>query len=154
MRPSSGQRAHLAGRRRPARLHSGASGSPRRTPLQGGKAHPSARAATLGHVRGPHVPWFVSAGAPCTRDLRVVHSDSQIRVLTSGWMSSMLCCTAASSIRRRKPVLKRGPDLHVHAHTRGQRTLYLTDMLAMAACARGVYHKGPSCTAVFPGRLP
>lgn len=74
--------------------------------------------ATWSHVGGAIiVPWFVaSAGAPCTKDLRVVHSDSQIRVLTSGWMSSMLCCTAASSICLRKPVLKRGPDLHVHAH--------------------------------------
>ena len=51
------------------------------------------------------------ADDPWTKDLRVVHSDSQIRVLTSGWMSSMLCCTAADSILLRKPVLKRGPDL-------------------------------------------
>lgn len=44
----------------------------------------------------------------------VVHSDSLMRVLTSGWMSPMLCCTAARSICLRKPVLKSGPDLHTH----------------------------------------
>lgn len=57
------------------------------------------------------------ADGPWTRDLSVVHSDSQIRVLTSGWMSSMLCCTAADSILLRKPVLNRAPDLHTHTHT-------------------------------------
>lgn len=59
-------------------------------------------------------PWLVRADGPWTKDLRVVHSDSQIRVLTSGWMSSILCCTAADSILLRKPVLNRGPHLDIH----------------------------------------
>lgn len=63
------------------------------------------------------LPWLVRADGPWTKDLSVVHSDSQIRVLTSGWMSSMLCCTAADSILLRKPVLKSGPHLHTHRFT-------------------------------------
>lgn len=78
--------------------------------LATGRPHANARRALMrGAVASP---WLVRADVPWTKDLRVVQSDSQMRFLTSVWMSSMLCCTAADSILLRKPVLNKGPDLH------------------------------------------
>lgn len=60
----------------------------------------------------PNTPWLEKAENPGTgKGLRVVQSASQMSVFTRGWMSSILCCTAATNIRLRNPVLNRGPAL-------------------------------------------
>lgn len=95
-----------------------------------------------------------SVGPWTEKDLRVVHSDSQMSVFTSGCTSSILYCTAAASMRRRKPVLKRGPALE-----KGERD-HTQVGHPHPPTSRGyqgrahAYQRGPSSTAVFPGMLP
>jgi len=60
----------------------------------------------------PNIPWLEKPENPGTgKGLRVVQSASQMSVFTRGWMSSILCCTVATNIRLRNPVLNRGPAL-------------------------------------------